>query len=159
MSWPLSPIRSRAGAWLAVLPAAVAVAFGQSGPPSALPGGQGEIAFQGSYMGGTAQPLLNITGTTFRFQELVPGLGFLSGDFEGYGSQNRFEAGENFLELRGAPWMGQYWTITGGDFRTPAALVGFPFNNIFIPEIEGRGFKVQAAHGDNQYTFLWASRR
>jgi hypothetical protein len=105
-------------------------------------------------MGGSAQPLLNITGTTFRFQDLVPGLGFLSGNFEGYGAQGRFEAGENSLELRGAPWMGQYWTVTGGDFRTPAALVAFPFNNIFIPEIEARGVKVQAAHGDTQYTFF-----
>ena len=112
------------------------------------------MAFQGSYMGGSAQPLLNITGTTFHFQELAPGLGFLSGNFEGYGAQGRFEAGENSLELRGAPWMGQYWTVTGGDFRTPAALVAFPFNNIFIPEIEARGVKVQAAHGDTQYTFF-----
>jgi hypothetical protein len=133
---------------------AVAVALGQSGPSAALPGGQGEMAFQGSYLGGTTQPLLNITGATFRFQDLEPGLGFLSGDFEGYASQNRFEAGENYLELRGAPWMGQYWTLTGGDFRTPAALVAFPFNNIFVPQIEGRGFKAQAAHGDSQYTFF-----
>jgi len=154
LSWPLSPIRNRGGAWLAVLPAAVAVAFGQSAPPSALSGGQGEMAFQGDYLGGSAQPLLNITGTTLRFQELVPGLGFFSGDFEGYASQNRFEAGENYLELRGAPWMGQYWTLTGGDFRTPATLSGFPFNNIFVPDIEGRGFKAQAAHGDSQYTFF-----
>jgi hypothetical protein len=40
--------------------------------------------------------------------------------------------------------MGQYWTLTGGDFRTPAALVAFPFNNIFTPDIEARGVKVQA---------------
>jgi len=154
LSWPLSPIRSRGWVWLAVLPAAMAVAFGQSGQPAALPGGQGEMAFQGSYMGGSAQPLLNVTGTTFHFQELVPGLGFLSGNFEGYGAQGRFEAGENTLELRGAPWMGQYWTVTGGDFRTPSALVAFPFNNIFTPDIEARGVKVQATHGDTQYTFF-----
>jgi hypothetical protein len=154
LSWPLSRIRSRGKSWLALLPAAVAAASGQGGPPAALAGGQGETAFQGSYLGGSAQPLLNVTGATFHFQELVPGLGFLSGGFEGYASQNRFEAGQNFLELRGAPWMGQYWTVTGGDFRTPAALVALPFNNIFVPEIEGRGVKVQAAHGDNQYTFF-----
>jgi hypothetical protein len=49
--------------------------------------------------------------------------------------------------------MGLYWTLTGGDFRAPATLVEFPFNNIFNPDIEGRGFKIQAAHGDTQYTF------
>jgi len=142
------------GIWLPALAAAVTAASGQSGLPSVLPGGEGEAAFQGSYMGGAAQPLLNITGATFRFQDLVPGLGFLSGNFEGYGGQGRFEAGENFLELRGAPWMGQYWTVTGGDFRAPAALVAFPFNNIFVPQIEGRGFQAQASHGDNEYTFF-----
>lgn len=158
MLWPLGRIRSRESIWLAVLPATVAAIFGQDPPPAALPGGQGEMAFQGYYLGGAAQPLLNITGTTFRFQELVPGLGFLSGDFEGYASQSRFEAGENYLEIRGAPWMGQYWTLTGGDFRAPAALVAFPFNNIFVPDIEGRGAKVQAAHGDDQYTFFWGDQ-
>ena len=152
MSWPRS--RSCSGAWLAVLPAAMAVAFGQTAPPAALPGGQGDIAFQGAYLGGSAQPLLDITGTAFHFQDLVPGLGLLSGNFEGYGAQGRFEAGENSLELRGAPWMGQYWTFSGGDFRTPAALVAFPFSNIIVPDIEARGVKVQATHGDNQYMFF-----
>ncbi len=154
MSWPLSPIRSGGRVWLAVLPAALAVAFGQSEPAFAQAGGEGDLAFQGAYMGGAAQPLLDITGATFHFQELAPGLGLLSGEFAGYASQNHFETGENFLELRGAPWLAQYWTLTGGDFHTPAFLVEFPFNNIFVPEIEGRGFKVQAAHGDSQYTFF-----
>lgn len=149
-----SLIRSRGRVWLAVLPAAMAVAYGQSEIPALSSGGQGEIAFQGSYQGAGAQPLLNITGATFHFQELLPGVGLLSGDLEGYNSQTRFDAGENFLQLRGAPWMGEYWTITGGDFRAPANLVEFPFNNIFNPEIQGRGFEVQAAHGDSQYTFF-----
>jgi len=105
-------------------------------------------------MGGTAQPFLNITGAVVHAEEFLPGVGFLSCDLEGYGSQNRFAAGENFLELRGAPWMGFYWTLTGGDFRMPATLVEFPFNNIFNPDIEARGFKVQAAHGDTQYAFF-----
>jgi len=105
-------------------------------------------------MGGAAQPFLNITGVVANAQEFLPGLGFLSCDLEGYGSQNHFAAGQNFLELRGAPWMGFYWTLTGGDFRAPATLVEFPFNNIFNPDIEARGFKIQAAHGDTQYTFF-----
>lgn len=47
----------------------------------------------------------------------LPGIGLLSGNLEGYGAQNRFQSGTNFLELRGAPWMGQHWTIEAGDFR------------------------------------------
>jgi CRISPR-associated Cas5-like protein len=109
-------------------------------------------------MGGVAQPFLNITGTTVHVQDFMPGVGYLSCDIEGYASQNRFATGENFLELRGAPWMGLYWTLTGGDFRTPANLVEFPFNNIFNPDIEGRGVKIHAAHGDTGYTFFYGDQ-
>ncbi len=154
MLWPPSPIRRCQGGLLALLASAAVAAFGQSGPPSAASGGEGEIAFQGNYMGGAGQPFLNITGATVHSQDFLPGVGFLSCDLEGYGSQNHFAAGENFMELRGAPWMGFYWTLTGGDFRASANLVEFPFNNIFNPDIEGRGFKMQAAHGDTQYTFF-----
>ena len=154
MLWPPSPIRSCRTAGLALLAAAAGVVFGQAVPPPAAAGGQGELAFQGNYMGGAAQPFLNITGMVVNVQDFLPGLGVLACDLEGYGSQNRFAAGENFLELRGAPWMGLYWTLTGGDFHAPATLVEFPFNNIFNPDIEGRGFQMQAAHGDTQYTFF-----
>ena len=136
-----------------------AAAYGQkSGVPSGSPGGQGDIAFQGYYLGGNQQDLLNTTGTAFHFQEFLPKLGFLSGSLEGYGAQNRFQSGYNFLELRGTPWMGHYWTFTGGDFRVPANLVQFPFNNIFTPEINGRGVKVQAVHGDTQYMFFYGEQ-
>jgi hypothetical protein len=105
-------------------------------------------------MGGNSQPFLNTTGAAFHFQEFLPGAGLLSGSLEGYGAQNRFQSGQNFLELRGTPWMGQYWTFTAGDFRVPGTLVEFPFNNIFNPEIDGRGFKIEATHGDTHYTFF-----
>jgi len=154
LRWPLN--RSlRFGMWLAaLLPLAVAVASGDSAPSAPLPGGQGEIAIQGSYIGGTWQPLADVSGAAFHFQDFMPGLGVLSGSFEGYGSETGFDAGVTFLELRGAPWMGRYWTVTGGDFHTPASLVAFPFNNIFMPEIEARGLKLEAAHAGNQYTFF-----
>jgi hypothetical protein len=152
--WPPSPILRYGTISAVLLASAAGTAFGQGTPPSAASGGQGEVALQGNYLGGASQPFLDMTGAVVHLQEFLPGLGFLSCDLEGYGSQNRFAAGENFLELRGAPWMGLYWTLTGGDFYTPATLVEFPFNNIFNPDIEGRGFKVQAAHGGTQYTFF-----
>ena len=159
MLWPLNQHRSRARRAVsaaAILLLAGAIAYGQSsGMPSGSPGGQGDIAFQGYYLGGNQQDLLNTTGTAFHFQEFLPGIGFLAGSLEGYGAQNRFQAGYNFLELRGAPWMGHYWTFTGGDFRVSANLVPFPFNNIYTPEINGRGGKVQAVHGATQYTFFY----
>jgi hypothetical protein len=160
--WPQNQHRSRARRAVsaaAVLLLGVAAAYGQAGGvPAGAPGGQGDIAFQGYYMGGNQQDLLNTTGTAFHFQEFLPSLGFLSGSLEGYGAQNRFQTGYNFLELRGTPWMGHYWTFTGGDFRVSANLVGFSFNNIFTPEINARGVKVQASHGDTQYMFFYGEQ-
>ena len=158
MLWPRKP-NHKPGAWraarLVLCFAMSAAAWGQSAaPPAARPGGQGEVAFQGYYLSGNQQDLQNTTGTAFRFQQFLPRFGLLSGSFEGYGSQNRFQTGDNFLELRGLPWAGHYWTLAAGDFRTPSSLVEFPFNNIFTPEIEARGVKVQAVHGDTQYIFF-----
>lgn len=116
--------------------------------------GQADIALQGYYLGGNSQPVLNTTGLAFHFQDLMPGVGFFSGSFEGYGAQSQMQTGETFLELRGAPWKGMHWTITGGDFHMPAMLVQSPITNIFTPEIAGRGIRIQAAHGDTQYSFF-----
>ena len=76
MLWLQNQHRSRtrrlAGA-AAILLLAAAAAYGQSsGVPSASPGGQGDIAFQGYYLGGNQQPLLDATGTAFHFQEFLP---------------------------------------------------------------------------------------
>ncbi len=141
-----------------VVVAAVAV-WGQApsstgASPSSAAGGEGEVALQGFYMGGNSQPFVNTTGTAFRFQQFLPGVGFFSGNLEGYGSQNRFQSGLNFLELRDAPWMGHHWTLDAGDFGVAGTLVERPFNNIFTPEIDARGVKVQAVHGETQYTFF-----
>ena len=155
MLWPPTPFHNRRGTTLILVLAATAgVAVCQTLPASAASGGQGEIGFQGDYLGGASQPFLNVTGAFVHLQQFMPGIGFLTGDLEGYGAQNRFAPGVNFLELRGAPWMGRYWTVTAGDFHTSAALVEFPFANVFNPEIEARGFQIQAAHGDTQYAFF-----
>ena len=140
---------------IAVWFATIAAAFAQTTDiPAAVSGGEGEVAVQGYYMGGNQQDLLSTTGISFRFQSFLPSVGLFSGSLEGYGSQNRFETGENYLELRGLPWAGHYWTFSGGDFRSPASVVEFPFNNIYTPEIEARGVKVQAVHGNTQYMFF-----
>jgi hypothetical protein len=116
--------------------------------------GQADVATQGYYQGGNSQSLTSTSGMAVKFQSLVPGLGFLSGSFEGYGAQNQLQTGENFLELRGAPFLGYRWTVTAGDFRTPAMLVEFPLTNIYTPEITARGMRLEAAHGDVTYGFF-----
>jgi hypothetical protein len=156
--WPRNQNRkyARTAGAMALLWLAAAAAYGQNtGVPAAVPGGQGEVAFQGYYLGGNGQTFLDTSGTAFHFQQFFPTAGILTGSLEAYGSQNRFQTGENFLELRGLPWGSHYWTFTGGDFRVPATLVEFPFNNIFTPEIDARGVKVQAVHDKTQYTFFY----
>src|SRR5215469_5012005 len=130
-----------------LLLAAAADSYGQTR-------GQADIAVQGFYQGGNSQLLMNTTGLAVRFQDFLPGLGFLNGNLEGYGAQNRLQTGENFLELRGAPWLGQHWTLTGGDFRAPANLVPVPFSNVFTPEITARGVSIQAQHEGSRYSFF-----
>ena len=116
--------------------------------------GQAEVAMQGYYMGASSQSINSTTGSAVRFQDFIPNFGILSGSFEGYAAQNHLQTGENFLQLRGAPWMGYRWTITGGDFRAPGLVVESPFTNIFTPEIAARGLRVQARHGDTEYTLF-----
>lgn len=160
MWWPTNPRHSlralpfgtRAGRLTLAVLAQAAVVFAQGG---AVSGGQGDIAFQGFYLGGSGTPLLDTTGTSFRFQEFLPYVGILNGSLEAYGSQNRFQTGENFLELRGAPWMGEHWTVTGGDFHAPSSLLELPFNNVFTPLVTGRGFQVVAGHDATQYSVFY----
>ncbi|MBZ5728209.1 MAG: carboxypeptidase-like regulatory domain-containing protein [Acidobacteriia bacterium] len=116
--------------------------------------GQAEIALQGYYSGATSQSITNTSGLAFKFQDFLPGLGYLSGSLEGYGAQNRFQTGDNFLELRGVPWLGRHWSFTAGDYRAPATLVESPFNNFYTPEIAARGVKISAGHDDSGYTFF-----
>jgi hypothetical protein len=116
--------------------------------------GEAEVALQGYYLGTTSQSLLDTSGMATKFRDSLPGIGILAGSAEAYGSQNRFVTGENFLELRGAPWLGRRWTVTAGDFHAPAAIVEFPFFNIFTPEITARGIEIQANRPDRQFTFF-----
>lgn len=156
MLWPRS--QTGRGRWTTSV-AALLLAYSshaQNLPaPAVAFGGQGELAVQGFYLGGHSQPLLDTTGTALQFQALLPSLGLLSGSLEAYGAQNRFQLGQNYLELRGVPWLGEHWTFTAGDFQAPAILVDFPFTNVFTPEIDARGFKLEAAHRETRYEYFF----
>jgi hypothetical protein len=119
------------------------------------PGGQGEIAFQGYYLGTDSSPLTDITGIAATFRSFFPNLGLLSGSIETYGGQGQFRGGNNYIDLSGATWYGYRWRVTGGDFRVPVALVPFPFTNIFLPELAADGVKIEAASATRRYTFFY----
>src|SRR5260370_20606516 len=53
--------------------------------------------------------------------------------------------------------MGEYWTLRGGDFRLPGRLLEVPFNNLYYPEITGRGVSIEASHGGRTFGFLFGA--
>ena len=103
--------------------------------------GQAEIAAQGYYMGGSGQPLLDTSGLAINFKQYIPGTGMLSGNLEGYGGSG-FHSGTNFLGLEQAPLWGWKWDFTGGDFQFHSSMVENPFQNIYTPDISGRGARI-----------------
>lgn len=116
-----------------------------------------DIASQGYYFGGSGNSLSGITGAAVGFRSYLPGIGALSGNFEGYGFNGQLTFGDNFLQLRGFSWMGLRWGVTGGDFRMAPSLVEFPFTNIFLPEIAARGIRVESSSMTRQYAVFFGT--
>ena len=124
-------------------------------PADSEAGGQGEIAFQGYYLGADSSGLADITGMAANFRTFFPGLGLLSGSIETYGGQGSFRTGNNYLDLSGATWYGYRWRLTGGDFHVPTALLSFPFTNIFLPDLAAEGVKIEAATRTRRYSLFY----
>jgi hypothetical protein len=123
-------------------------------PAYAQTGGQGEIGFQGYYLGGDFNRLTDITGIAANFRTFVPGVGVVTGNVEAYGGEGRFRTGDNYIDLNGATWYGMRWRLTGGDFRVSSALISSPFTNTFLPELAGEGFKIEASSATRSYTLF-----
>lgn len=119
--------------------------------------GQAQIAMQGYYLGGSSQRLSDTSGMAVHFRYFLPRLGFLNGNFEGYGAQGKLRTGDNYLSLRGVPWAGRNWSFTAGDFRFGASMVEFPFYNLFLPEVMARGMQIEAVHGTSRYSFFFGT--
>src|SRR5579864_2719998 len=77
--------------------------------------GIADIALQGYYLGGNSGSASSISGLSLGFQSFLPGIGVLSGNFEGYGREGQAAWGDNFLQVRGLSFMGLRWGVTGGD--------------------------------------------
>jgi len=97
----------------------------------------------------------NIVGVTLNSDQFIPNLGLLSTSLSPALSDNRFRTGEDYLRLKGLPWKGQYWTFSAGDFRLPGQLLPSSFNNLYMPEIAGRGAWVAATHGERTFGFFY----
>jgi hypothetical protein len=120
-------------------------------------GGRAEVALQGYYLGGGSQKLLDTTGMALKFEEFIPELGLIRGNLEAYRSDGSIHPADNFLELRGLVLGGLRWNLTGGDFRARASLVPNPFNNLYFPEINARGFQIEAGDSRSAYTVFYGN--
>lgn len=134
------------------------VLFAQEPPPDRAPivqnSGEAEVALQGYYLGGSGQALVDTSGMAFDFREFIGGFGLVSGSLQAYGSQGNVRMGENFLDLQKIAAFGQHWRFTGGDFRVTANMVDNPFNNVYTPEIAGRGFRMEVSRGKRTFGFF-----
>jgi uncharacterized membrane protein YgcG len=115
--------------------------------------GQADVAFQGYYLAGSGQPLTDILGPAVNTSEFIPGVGLFAANIEGYGG-NGLHSGNLFAGLERVPIWGWHWDFLGGDFHFASDLVKNPFQNIYTPEIAGRGFEIVMRRKDRSYQFF-----
>jgi hypothetical protein len=87
------------------------------------------------------------------FKEFIPGTGLLDGNLEGYGGGG-FHTGTNFLGLEQVPLWGWKWDFMGGDFQFHSNMVENPFQNIYTPDISGRGARIIVRRKNRSYQFF-----
>ncbi len=109
--------------------------------------GEAQLGFQQYYLTNGSQRVSNAMGLTLGFRELFPRIGVVTVNLAPATNNGRFQTGTSFGELKQLPWLGQYWTFRGGDFRLAGRLIEVPFNNLFYPDIAGRGGLIEATHG------------
>ncbi|MBL8296023.1 MAG: carboxypeptidase regulatory-like domain-containing protein [Bryobacterales bacterium] len=114
--------------------------------------GQIDLSLQGYFLAHSGQRVIDISGSSARFDLLLPRLGMLRGNLEGYRSQSRLRLGDNFIELPALGWQGFRWGLTGGDFRITSSLTSFRFSNIIYPDLSLRGGRVTATRGGHQFS-------
>jgi hypothetical protein len=123
------------------------------GQVQAQSAGEAEVALQGYYLGGSGQPALDTSGMAISFKEFIPGTGLLDGTLEGYGGGG-FHSGTNFLGVEQVPLWGWKWDFVGGDFQFHSTMVENPFQNIYTPDISGRGARIVFRRKNRSYQFF-----
>ena len=115
--------------------------------------GQADVAFQGYYLGGSGQRLIDTSGAAVNLKEVLPGVGLLHAAFEGYGGGG-FHTGTSFLGLEQVPLFGWHWDFVGGDSQFSSNLVPTSSTNLYTPDISERGMRVAMKRKDRAYQFF-----
>ncbi|MFN0102528.1 MAG: hypothetical protein ACKV2U_10615 [Bryobacteraceae bacterium] len=119
--------------------------------------GEADIGFQQYSLTSGSRRVASAFGLTLGMREFIPNVGIVSVSLAPAASAGRFRTGDMYMELKRFPWIGQYWTFRGGDFRVPAKLLEAPFNNLYYPEISGRGAWMEASHGGRTFGILYGT--
>ena len=115
--------------------------------------GQADVAFQGYYLAGMGQPVIDTIGPAVSTSEFIPGVGLFTANVEGYGG-NGLHTGNVFAGIEKVPIWGWHWDFVGGDFHFSSNLVENPFENIYTPEIAARGLQIAMRRKDRSYEFF-----
>jgi uncharacterized membrane protein YgcG len=115
--------------------------------------GQADVAFQGYYLAGMGQPVIDTIGPAVSTSEFIPGVGLFTANVEGYGG-NGLHTGNVFAGIEKVPIWGWHWDFVGGDFHFSSNLVKNPFENIYTPEIAARGLQIAMRRKDRSYEFF-----
>ena len=115
--------------------------------------GQADVAFQGYYLAGSGQPVIDTFGPAVNTSEFIPGVGLFTANVEGYGG-NGLHTGNVYAGLERVPIWGWHWDFVGGDFHFSSNLVKNPFDNIYSPEIAARGLEIAMRRTNRSYEFF-----
>jgi len=121
--------------------------------PGSEAAGTADFAVRGYYMAGTGQEAVHTSGVSLDLHEFIPKLGLMEAKFEGFDSQSGLQTGDMYAQLSGVAWANRHWAFTAGDFRTPNDMVGNPFLNIYSPDVNARGVRVEAKQDNRTLTF------
>ena len=121
--------------------------------PGSEASGTADFAVRGYYMAGTGQDAVHTSGVSFDLHEFIPKVGLIEAKVEAFDSQSSFQTGDMYAQLSGVAWANRHWTFTAGDFRAPNDLVGNPFLNIYNPDVNARGARIEAKQDNRTLTF------
>ena len=73
--------------------------------------GQAEVGIQHYSLTIGSERVSNVSGLSLNFDQFIPDVGILSGSLVPALSDTRFRTGDDYLRLKGLPWIGYHWTF------------------------------------------------
>ncbi len=113
--------------------------------------GSAEIAAQGFYAPGGAEPVRAMSGLAVRFRYVLPAGALLEGRAEDYASSG-LRLTENYLTVRGLAAGAWKVEVSGGDLMTPGRPIDLFLPQVYTPQVRMRGARAEAIRGRLSWT-------